>query len=458
MTSDFMIKNIRFSLFTLFSLSTALFFTSCDKDMAISLKNDNIDNLNVTSVDTLAAVVSTIQLPNIPASGQGMLLVGKVAQPKIGSLEVNTYFRLVQASLTNDIPAGASFDSINLVIKPNLQRYTYGDTTKFQTIRAHRITENLETSTLGNSITGQPNPIYYPGATIFAHKSFSYDAEALGSVRFLPHMGKTDSLSIKLSNALGTDLFNKIKNADMTFNSVANFQEYFKGITLRTDDLNTAVVGFKDTLEVNINYSYLGSDGFKKTGSKSLNMGNKAYQYNQFLADRAGTAFATLTSQSTISTEDTDGLSFIQAGTGVGTKIDFPGLKAFMQQPGIAINRAELEIDIESSHLGFYTAAPIPILLIADDNNIPLNYVTVPFSNTIQTGTYILGNNTGKPGKYRFNMIQYIRSSLTATSDKQSLILSLASPALFNTANTSILATENNKPKIKLNIVYTKFK
>ncbi|MFZ4263208.1 hypothetical protein ACFRAE_14300 [Sphingobacterium sp. HJSM2_6] len=453
-----MIKNIRFSLFTLFSLSTALFFASCDKDMAISLKNDNIDNLNVTSIDSLNAVVSTVQLPNIPSAGQGMLLVGKVAQPTIGSLEVNTYFRLIQSSLTNDIPAGASFDSINLVIKPNLQRYAYGDTSKFQTIYAHRLTENLETKTLGSSVTGQPNPVYYPGATIFAHQSFAYEAAPIGSIRFLPHMRRTDSLSIKLSNTIGADMFNKIKTADMTFNSVANFQEYFKGITLRTDENNTAVVGFKDTLQVNINYSYLGSDGFKKKGSKSLNMGNKVFQYNQFISDRSGTDFAALTAQSPIRVEDTDGLSFVQAGTGVATKIDFPSLKAFMQQTGIAINRAELEIEIESSHLGYYAAAPIPILLIADENNIPVNYVTIPFSNAIQTGTYILGNNTGKPGKYRFNMIQYIRSTLTGTEDKQSLILSLASPSLFNTVNTSILATENNKPKIKLNIVYTKFK
>lgn len=457
MTNEFMIKNLRFSLFATFSLSAVLFLSGCDKDMAISLKNDNIDNLNVSSVDSLSAVVSTVQMPTIPTAATGTLLVGKVTQPIIGSLTSNTFFRLNPAGITNDFPTTAKFDSLNLVIRPSNNRYAYGDTSKIQKMYVHRLTQALETTTLTPSPTGISFPIYYPGATIFAHQSFNFDANALGSVSFRPHMSKVDTLSVRLSDAVGTEFFQKIKNNDVAFNSASNFQEYFKGLTIRPDAGNTAMVGFKDTLEVRINYSYVGTDGFRKKGVKTLNMADKSVQYNNIVADRTGTEFEALTTTNPLPVAETNGISFIQAGSGVATQISFPALRDFMQQPGIAINKAELEIEIASSHLGYYTAAPQPVLYTTD-MGVPTNFLPVPFTNTVQTGTYILGNNTGRPGKYVFNMIQYIRTVNLPDAQNKSLYLSLGNPALFSTGNTSILATQNNQPKVKLNIVYTKFK
>ena len=452
-----MIKNLRFSLFATFSLSAALFLSSCDKDMAISLKNENLNNLNVTAIDSLTAVVNTIQMPNIPTAATGSLLVGKVTQPAIGSLSVSTSFRLSPAGITKDFPANSTFDSLNLVIRPNSNRYAYGDTSKFQKFTVHRLTQALETTTLKPSPVGVSFPIYYPGANIFADQKFKYDADELGSIRFRPHMHKIDSLNIRLDDGLGEEFFQKIKNSDVAFNSASNFADYVKGLTIVPDASNTAMVGFKDTLQVTLNYSYIGSDGFRKKGTKVLNMGEKTFQYNQYDADRTGTAFANLSTTKGIPTSETNGVSYFQAGSGVATELTFPALKDFMQEPGIAINKAELEIEVSSSHLGYYTAAPQPILYIAN-LGVPTSFLTVPFTNTLQTGTYIIGNNTGKPGKYIFNMIQYIRTVNSTDAQNKSLYLSLGSPALFNTGNTSILATQNSKPKVKLNIVYTKFK
>ena len=457
MTSDFMIKNIRFSLFTAFSLSTAIFFTSCNKDMAISLKNENIDNLLVTGDDSLSVQVSTVQLPNIPTSGTGMILVGKVTQPLIGSLKSSSSFRLAPNRITNDFPSTAVFDSINLILKPKYGKYVYGDTTKRQTISAYRITQALETTTLTPAANGNPNPMYYPGASIFGHQSFAHENAALGSVNFTPKMSKVDSLSIKLQHSLGAEFFEKIKKSDVAFNSAANFQEYFKGITLVPAETNTAMVGFKDTLDVVINYSYIGTDGLKKKGFKKLQMGDKTFQYNKFESDRSGTDYEDLKPGNPIPASQSEGRSFIQAGAGIATKIYFPNLKAFMETPGIAINKADLEIEVISNQYGFHPAATFPAIMIAD-SDIPIAFLNGAFESGTQYGKYILGTNTGKPGVYKFNLVQYIRATKDPNFQNKSLYLTINSGGLFSTGNTTILATQNNKPSVKLNIVYTKFK
>ncbi|MGX1751991.1 DUF4270 family protein [Sphingobacterium sp. NPDC055346] len=452
-----MIKQLRIILFATLGLS-ALFTVSCDKDMSISLDNDNLDNLNVTSDDTLSATVSTVQMPNIPTSGSGVVLVGKVSQPTTGSLKSTSYFRLNPTGITSDIPTNAKFDSLNLVLVPSYWRIAYGDTTKLQTISAHRLTQSLETKTIDNSFNGQPNPFYITGPAIFGHQKFSYSANELGSVKFLPKKSKKDTVSMRLNDALGTEFFNKIKASDIAFNSASNFQEYFKGLSLVSAETNTAIIGFSDTLQVKVNYSYLGSDGFKKTGSKVLNMTEKAFQYNQFDKDVQGTVFEGLSSTKALESKNTAGITYLQGGTGVVTEIKFPALKEFLAQQGLAVNKAELIIELETLHTGYMPAIPNPILMISD-NRIPLSYVHQPFGRDPQFAQYIKSDNLGKKGRYTFNMIEYIKNTTDAEWGNKSLFLSMFPTAgLGFTPYTSVLATQNNEPKVKLNIVYTKFK
>lgn len=453
-----MIKHLRIILFATLGLSAALFTVSCDKDMSISLDNDKLDNLLVTEDDTLTASVATLQMPNIPTSGTSVILVGKISQPTTGSIKSTSYFRLNPAGITNDIPTNANFDSLNLVLVPSNRRIVYGDTTKLLSISAHRLTQSLETKTIDNSLTGLPTPVYITAPAIFGQQKFNYATEALGSVNFRPKVNKTDTVSMRLNDALGKEFFSKIKASDIAFNSASNFQEYFKGLSLVPAETNTAMIGFSDTLQVRVNYSYIGSDGFKKNGSKVLSLSERTLQYNHIEKNVSGTAFAGLTTEKPIESSATSGVTYVQGGSGVVTEIKFPALKEFLLQPGIAINKAELEITLETPHTGMFPAIPNPVLMIAD-SRVAVNYLRDPFGSDPQFGTYIVGNNTGVKGRYLFNLIQHIKSATEANAEDKSLFLTLApTMGLGFTPYTSVLATENNKPKVKLNIVYTKFK
>ena len=129
-----------------------------------------------------------------------------------------------------------------------------------------------------------------------------------------------------------------------------------------------------------------------------------------------------------------------------------------MYEENLAVNKVELIVETAGNNYGFYPTPNQLMLLIANSNGVPISYVRVPFSNSIQQATFIPGNDSGINGRYVFNLIDYIKNVNRPEYRGTSLLLSTASPALFGTANGTMIATENGKPKIKLNIVYTKFK
>lgn len=439
-------------------LATTVSFYSCDKEMSVSLDNSN-ENMGIVVVDSMTINTSTFQLLDMPSAGTGTLLVGKSTQPKIGSLKSSSYFLVQLQTLTNDIPANAVFDSINLVLRPNRARYFYGDTTKTQSIAVHRVTEEIVLKDITNSIDNYNTPVYVSGPTIFNNQKFNFDATALGSQSFSPRIRSIDSISIKLNQSLGQEIYDMVRTNDINVTSNESFQKYLKGLVLVPGDQNTVVLGLSDTLKVNVNYSYFGADGFKKQGAKVITAGGKSYQYNNIEYDRTGTAYAALNATNReISSSATNGELLIQSGAGLVAKMTIPSLNDFMHEENLAVNKVELIVETTGNNYGFYPTSNALMLLIANSNGVPISYVRAPFSANIQQANFIPGNDSGVNGRYVFNLIDFIKNVNTPEFRGTSLLLSTASPALFGTANATMIATENGKPKIKLNIVYTKFK
>ena len=431
---------------------------SCDKEMSVSLDNAN-ENLGVVVVDSMTINASTYQLLNLPSAGTGTVLVGKSTQPEIGSVKSSSYFRIILQSLTNDIPTDAAFDSVNLVVKPNASRYYYGDTTTTQKIAVHRVTEEIKTKNLATDIDNFNTPVYVSGATIFNDQKFNYDNTPLGTLSFNPTVRTLDTLSVKLDQAFGAEIFNKIKTNDWDVTNDNAFQQYIKGLVIVPDDQNTTILGLSDTVFINLNYSYVGNDGFPKTGKKVITSSVRNYQYNNIEYDRSGTPYENLSSTNReISSTLTNGELILQGGSGVVAKLDIPSLNEFMYQENIAVNKIQLIVETTGFNYGLYPNPSQLMLLVANKNGLPISYVPTPFSATIQTATMISGNATGVSTRYVFNLIDYIKNINSTTFKESSLLLSVASPSLFSTVNTASIATANGKPSIKLNIVYTKFK
>lgn len=459
--NQFLKRSITFFALPVFILIIA---GACDKDMSVMLDNTATNNVGVSFIDSFTVNTSTVQLTNMPSAGTGSVLVGKAADSRFGEIKSTSYFRIGFSSIANDIPEAAVFDSLNLVLRPTTNRYYFGDTTKTQRISVHQLDQVLESKTLTGGIQNTALPIYVTGASIFNDQTFDYNPVSIGAASFAPRVRALDSLNIRLDASIGQNFFDLIKANDLRVSSNENFRDYFKGLVLVPDEENTAVLAFNDTVQVKINYSYTGTDGFRRSGSKILSLVDRSLQFNHIAYDREGTVFEPLTAiNREIRTTATSGLTYVQSGTGVVAKLDFPSLKEFLQDENISINKAELVIETSSPANSMY---PIPgslMLFVANHEGVPTSFIPTPFgTGTVQQAAYAGGNQSGRNGTYRFNMILYMKNlKSTGAYDNTSLYLSSVFPgtaSTFSTFNTAFIAIENAKPKIKLNILYTKFR
>ena len=450
---------LRFKYLYFLSIVSALsLFMSCNKDMGLSL--DDIDeDIAVTFIDSFSVNTSSYQLNYLPTAATGTVLVGKIQTPDLGSIKSSSYLKLSLDSYTDNIPENAVFDSVNVVLRSNAGKYYYGDTTQNQSISIHKVTQEIVTTNILSGIDNYNAPVYVTGATIFANQKFNYESHTLGTVVFKPYVNSRDSINVRLDDTFGKDIFDKINTNDFNVNNVEAFQAYLKGIVIVPAESNTAILGLNDTVNININYSYIGSDGFKVTGKKVITNSSSNFQFNNIEYDRTGTPFAALNeSNRELSAQQTNNKIYIQSGSGLATKIKMPSLREFMNSENISINKAELIIETETLNTGAYPAPKDLLLMVINKNGLPVNYIPAPFTNTIQQVSYIAGNDVGENGKYVFNLIDYVKNINTNRYIDTDLLISAVSPSIFSTVNTAKIATENGTPKIKLNIVYTKFK
>lgn len=457
---------------TLFAgLFTLILVMSCDKDMSVMLDNSATSNVGITVVDTFTVNTSTVQLWEIPSAGTGRILVGKATVPPTGAVKSTSYFRIGFSTMINDIPEEAVFDSLNLVLTPS--SYSFGDTTEVQTIHAHQLTEALATRTPAPRFPNEELPWhvtrYIPTASIFSEQTFDYDPTPIGTLSFRPHLQSLDSVSIRLDDHIGQDFFNRIKTGDMNLSSYENFREYFKGLVLVPDETNTVIMGFSDVLEVQINYTYPGIDGHERTESKTLSIVERGFQHNNIAYDRTGTAFEELSTRKELSTTTTGGLTYVQAGTGTVAKISFPSLKEFLHTENMAINKAELVIETSSRANTMY---PIPsnlFLFTNDHHGVPRSILLNSYrdQSAAQQAIFVPGSEMGQNGTYTFDLMQHLQQLKSSEAyDNSSFYLTInplgtdenSPPSLFRTFNTALIALENAKPKIKLRILYTKFR
>ncbi|MFD2598153.1 hypothetical protein ACFSQ3_04235 [Sphingobacterium corticis] len=445
---------------------TSILMSSCEKDMAIALNNDNVDALSLASVDSLSAYITNVNLGHIPTSGAGAILLGKYNRDGVGSFSVAPYFQVEPENYTfNDIPEDARFDSIELILRTHTRLHVQGDTTKPHVIRAHRLAERLQTTTLqAGGINNVEIPFYVQTPAIFGQQTFQTQEAPLGELTYLPRPGARQRLAIRLQDAFGKDLFDKMKSGDSRVSSSANFTDYMHGFAIMPDSANTSVIAYNDTIQAAIHYSYIGEGGLRTNAQKNLVIRNYNLKYNKFSADRRGTTFQSLAVGSPVAGSQTNGVGLIQAGTGASVRIDIPSLREFLQTPGLAVNKMELEVEVNARQELMFPLPKeqdAPVLYLANTSNVALDFIRSPFaaanSNEIQTGVFVEGNNTGMNPKYTFNLIQYVRTLNSESTGPQTLILSLPPSTLVGTANSLVIANEDNKPKIKLNILYTKF-
>lgn len=310
-------------LLNIIAVASILLVFSCDENSGTIGVNFINSNVRMVYTDTLTVKLSSFKLDSVGTSGKKLALVGRFNDEHIGSFNSKSY--IVLKNEANTIDYNAVYDSIFLEIKPT--GYFYGDTSSLFTIKAYEVTEIIETS---------ENSSYLFNTSEFAHDIF------LGEKTFLPRPKSGDKIMIPINDDFGRNLVELLRLSTTPFEHWGGFQYFFKGLALESGNSNSSILGFSlDTLNINLYYHI---EGVGTAQSVSFSPTSTDLQFNQISIANTGSPSNLLTSKP-LPSELLNNHAFVQGGTGIFTRIDFPYLKdILLQERSFVITKARLVI------------------------------------------------------------------------------------------------------------------
>lgn len=407
-------------------------------------------NNKVVMIDTVTVDISTINFDSLVTSGQNRILIGNYDDPIFGKVKSNSYFQL--ASGTYSLNNGGSdteavnfvFDSISMILK--YDNYHYGDTTKVQTFDIHRLTQKVK-----------PN---VDDASFYNNSSLSYDEKSIGTISYRPRPIEKDSIIIKMDDAFGEAIFQKIKKREIT--DFDSFSEYLKGLVIvPSTSTSSSVIGFNvATSKVRLYYSKYQADTEQTPYIIDLTIQDATKQFNSISSDKTGTLIQNLpVSSSKLSSSLTNRQGFIQSGTGVACRIDFPNIKQlkYISDKGAIVDAQLILKPVNNSYSEQYPLADSLRIYVADNLNRMNGYLTNSAGSTVYG---ILNKKTDEFNEnvgYTIPIGNFLQKEMWKQTDsKSSLILTL--PAISKTVNRIVLGDQKHpNNKIQLKIYYISY-
>jgi hypothetical protein len=431
----------------------SLISISCKKEGDFNISGKPQDSgIGIQFTDTCTLLNNTFLInDSLVSTGPPYLSFGGYNDASFtGKTLVETYCTLSLYTGNVDY-SGTVVDSANLYM---YYARTYGDTLSAQDFEVHQITTQLD------------NSIPYQTTSNFVTYNPAVAGEVSGVVARPYNFGNHSTIRIPLTNAFASTL---LLQADDRGNT--DFQSNFYGVMIKPKSASTGSVIVSD-------YSASGATRtrltvyFKRSGKADstvfmLSGGNPAF--NRMITDRSGTPIASLTRNGdSINESITNNKCFIQAGTGVVTKVRIPYLKnlATVDGESVIINKATLIVPIdESSNIPtFRQVSAIGLLELNKDNtykyraNGSLAFVqNNGFPQTGTTNAVTSGSTLVTDVSYSFDITSYVQSVLTGNVVTDGFIIVPLSNKSFS--NRAVLNSSNASAKrMRLEIYYTKVK
>ena len=426
-----------------------------------ALEQTNPDDFLVLFSDTTTVKLSTVAWDSTMTGGAARMLVGRYVDPFFGKMHSTAFF---QPTLVNSftLPEKAVYDS--LVLKLPYDTYYYGDTTK---------TLNFSVHTLQADILVK--------SSYFNNNTTTFDATPIAKKSFKPSPNQVNSLRFKLDDALGKKIFDQ-----SVANLLATNEQWInivKGLVVMANAKDDAsVIGFKtssDSTVVELHYHTDEKDGV----TKGVGTFKVTAEYNQILADRAGTELSKLpvNSRTALPSEQSGNKVFIQGGPGLMARADFPTLRGLRDVKYSVPNRAFLRITPFKNSVvkGIFGAPPTVHVYYCDKNNqfitssgqpIPLATLGGTTQPTAVIGTYVNDLFTNKE-YYVFDVSSQFTSILASESADANGLLFITSALSANTYPETqtefsqsltrlVIGDQKNaeEPGAKLELYYTTLK
>lgn len=358
-----------------------LLFSCEDNTGLVGFRNPNRDFevfQKEFTIPTSVYLMDSLSTSNTTADDTTRLLCGFMDDPRFGKTTAIAYSQYLPVNSPTGISATAVYQRLELNMVFDYYWQGNRDAAQ-QTYQVYEVSDSIltylphfsKTSTPYGALLGSVS-LLVSGTTFDQNKAANKDTN--------PDNNITDSLTVSLDDNLGHRLFaaamDTVGDNELDYLIFSRFRRNFKGIALVGGSGNDKIVGFNpsharsmmtlyytiDTTEYQLNYTFM----------TSTTNGVTAYpNYTELKTDRSNTALAGLTSYYT-DTEPSDGLRYVQAGTGVAVKLDLTEVRDhFLSIPVKAFSVAELRIETDPQ-----TSPPTRFLLRAlKPNNRTLSAV-----------------------------------------------------------------------------------
>jgi hypothetical protein len=285
------------------------------------------------------------------------------------------------------------------------------------------------------------------GTDYFANSAVRNDASLLGRHTFTPRPIRSkaingdsvrlDTLRFRMSDTFGRELLSKY--ADVTVGAGSKgFRDYFPGMLFKASATSTgALIGFNPGYSRMTLYYHNPGDTTKYNLDYYFSLSNALYpellaRFNQIKSTKSGALAALQNPGNIVSSTATSGITYIQAGTGVATKVEFPYLLNLKGNRNVAVNKAELvltaadNIDLQQT-IGQLSIVETNATNRTLRNSYGLKYLLSEGGSSVLTAAIDPGAKT-----YTFNVTTAVQSLLVG---KQPNTGWLITPAL--TANSA---------------------
>lgn len=438
--------NIRLTLYC-FIIAQLCFACGDDDVSMLQLGEDFIDSESgIVLIDTLTINLSNVHVDSIQTSNTGVALVGSLDSEETGEIQSDAIFRLGLCS--EIIDDEDVIDSITICLKHN--QYYRGDTSQILSFKIHELETDLED--LDESV-------------FYNTTKTTVKDEVIGEVSYRPSPNSGDEYEFKLNDAFSTRLFDLFLEDADEIGDATSFVEYLKGIVLKSDENNSAVVGFlanEEAINLKMYYHRVEHEKLEFTATFPIEVSNN--QFNYISADRNSSLLSDLeTQREDVSSEQTNNTTFIEGGTGVMTKVMFPGLANVFQLVLLdQIIKAELILEptkqsIESNDYD------LPLTLSAYTTNNTNSATGVLLASDGVTELSFLLNKTDHDYEetyyYSIDVTQYIISELLDGyfNPDFALLVGLGPTELATTVKNLVIGGEENAdftPKFRLYTYY----
>ncbi len=431
----------------------SVFFLACENPTEIGYDFQGIDRAAASYTDTLSLVTSTVLSDSNVNGRSSYILTGNLNDPIFGSIKATAFFQptLLKASfgdssvpftfLPNAIADSVRFRMINTGL-------ITGDTLSKATFGIHRLKTAMNYSKNYNGEEGidfEATPLtkFTINSATFKNKTFD----------------TTLAYYVTLPISVAKEMLN-LTAAERKTNSA--FVNAFKGFAIVPENNAKAVYGFNtgEFASTTSTFSVYYHNA-NETNVLVYNFDLNGPRHSQILANRTGTPLAKLTKNANeLNSTASNGKTYIQSSTGIGTKIDFGNINKL--GTNIRISRATIEFIIDKTSISkqipkifFYIVGELDIKnQQVRDSNKRLSYLT-PIGTDLSgnLGTYIDSTNT-----LTIDVTNYLQKITNKRQTPGSLLLmpaNLTSDGNGILQNDQIRRTVFLKPKLK--IFYTKF-